>query len=204
VKNLEAIAKQISFATGQWQSVNDHSSKAVASATEIGEKMAAEARAFGEFMQKANDTEKANLRLEVDKWRRSENDWLQVVIRMLDHAFALHSAAVRSGKTGLIQQITQFQDALRDSARRVGLAPFAAEPGETFDPDKHQASETEKPGAGATVEATLATGFTFRGKLIRPALVKLASEPADAGAATVTPDSPSTTEEPTPQEQTLL
>ena len=204
VRNLEAIASQISLATGQWQTVNDHSSQAVTAATQIGEKMAAEARAFGEFMQKANDTEKSNLRLEVDKLRRAESDWLQVVVRMLDHTFALHSAAVRSGKPGLIEQLTQFQNVLRDSVRRIGLTPFTAEPGEAFDPEKHQASESDKPEPGATVGNTLATGYTFRGQLIRPALVSVALSQTQEPIAAATPETATPAEPQPPQEQSLL
>lgn len=201
VQNLEGIAQQITYATGQWQTVNDHSTKAVTAATEIGHKMAAEAKAFGEFMQKANDTEKSTLRLEVDKLRRSEADWLQVVVRMLDHTFALHAAAVRSGKPGLIDQLSQFQNALRDTARRVGLTPFAAETGEAFDPARHQSSENDAPAADAVVNTTIAAGYTFRGQLVRHALVSLgakssAQSNAAAQTATTAPE-PKASQEPT-------
>lgn len=204
VQNLEGIARQISLATGQWQTVNDHSTKAVAAATEIGEKMATEARAFAQSMQKANDTEKATLRLEVEKLRRSETDWLQVVVRMLDHTFALHSAAVRSGKTALIEQLSQFQNALRDAARRVGLTVLTAQPGESFNPEKHQASEGEKPETGDVISTTLAAGYTFRGQRLRHVLVSVAQPKAEeAVAAELMPNSSSPGSEP-PQEQTLF
>ena len=60
--------------------------------------MTGEVRQFTEFMQKMNDSEKAALRLEVEKLRRGEGEWLQVLVRILDHVFALHAAAVRSGE----------------------------------------------------------------------------------------------------------
>ena len=41
--------------------------------------MTAEARAFQQFLDKANDTERNHLRLEVEKLRRAEGDWLQVL-----------------------------------------------------------------------------------------------------------------------------
>lgn len=205
LQNLESIAQQIQLATGQWQTVQDHSSKAVTAATAIGEKMATEARAFGEFMQKANDTEKSNLRLEADKLRRSEAEWVQVVVRMLDHTYALHTAAVRSGKSGLIEQLTQFQNAQRDAARRVGLTAFTAESGETFDPAKHQSSGNETPADGSQIEATVATGFTFRGQLVRHALVTLSSQGEENAGEENTSESADAAEPASQQEeQTLL
>lgn len=175
MKNLEDIATQINLATGLWQTVQAHSGKTVTAAKEIGDRITSEAKAFADFMQKANDTEKGTLRLEVEKLRRSEMDWVQVVVRILDHTFALHTAAARSGKTALVEQLTQFQNALRDSARRVGLSPFSASTGETFDAAKHQVNGAGKPAPGATIRDTIATGYTFRGQLIRPALVALAT-----------------------------
>ena len=196
LNNLEAVSRQISQATGQWQTVQEHSASTVAAAKEIGERMIAEGKAFAEFMQKANDAEKGTLRLEVEKLRRGEADWLQVVVRMLDHTYSLHTAAVHSGKTTLIEQLTQFQNALRDSARRVGLIPYVANAGEPFDSTRHQASETEKPEPGATIRETIATGYTFRSQLVRPALVALA-QPANATTMAINEPDTKPAEEPT-------
>ena len=70
--------------------------------------------------------------------------------------------------------MTQFQNACRDAARRVGLAPFTATPDEPFDAKRHQAVNTEsEPPAGAVVAETVGAGFTFQGKLLRPVLVRL-------------------------------
>jgi hypothetical protein len=148
--------------------------------------MAAEAKAFGEFMQKANDSEKAHLRLEVEKLRRSETEWLHTVIRLLDHIYALHQAGVRSGHRNVIQQLTSFQDACRDITRRVGLTPVEALAGEAFDEAKHQLMEDQPPPPdGALVEDTLATGYTFQGQLLRRTLVNLQQNaPTDQPPAT--------------------
>jgi molecular chaperone GrpE (heat shock protein) len=201
IRNLEAIGAQITQATSQWTSVQEHSSKTATIASELGERMTAEAKAFAEFMQKANDAEKGNLRLEVDKLRRAENDWLQVVVRMLDHTYALYTAAGRTGKTPLNEQLTQFQNALRDAARRVGLVPFTPSPGESFDATKHQAADSEKPTSNDTVRETVATGYTFRGQMVRPALVTVVAPQLEtANAETATPPSAAAT----PVEQTLL
>jgi len=201
LQNLETIAGQIALATGQWQTVQEYSNKAVTAATEIGDRMTHEAKAFAEFMKQANDTEKATLRLEVEKLHRSEGEWLQAVVRMLDHTYALHTAAVRSGKTALIQQLTQFQNVMREGARRLGLNAVIAEPGEAFDPLKHEVTEAEAPAEGAPIRATVATGYTYRGKLVRPVLV--ATQAPTAPAAPTHEETPAAAPV-RPEEPTLL
>lgn len=177
IQNLETVARQISSATNHWQSVQETADKTVAAANQISERMATEARDFTVFMQKINDGEKATLRLEVEKLRRIEGDWMQVLVHVLDHVYALYHAAERSGQEGLINQLGQFQNACRDVARRVGLAPFAVAMNETFDAERHRRAEGEgAPAPGARVLETLATGYTYQGKLLRPALVRVQTE----------------------------
>ncbi len=174
IKGLESIAEQIAGATARWQSVQEVADRVASTSRAIAERMSAEAKAFTEFMEKANDSEKATLRLEADKLRRAEVEWVHVMVRMLDHVYALHLAAVRSGQASVIAQLDQFQHACRDAARRIGLAPFAANPTEPFDAQRHQLIDGEPtPPAGSTVAETIATGYTFQGRLLRPALVRL-------------------------------
>jgi len=174
IQNLDLLAVQISAATAQWQIVQEQSSKSVGAAREIAERMTAETAAFTDFLQKANDGEKTNLRLEVEKLRRVENDWLQIIVRMLDHTYALHQAALRSGQPGLIEQLGHFQNACRDVARRIGLVPFVPAVDEMYDPQCHQLADPEAAVPfGGQVGDTLATGYTYQGRLLRPALVAL-------------------------------
>lgn len=174
IQKLEDVGSRIQSATGHWQMVQDASEKTVSDARQISERMTAEAKAFGEFIERANDTEKANLRLEVDKLRRAEADWLQVLVRMLDHVYALHQGAIRSGQQSVIQQLDRFHHACREVARRVGLVPFVAAPDEKFNPERHHLPDPkETPGPDAVVEENLATGYTFQGRMLRPALVRL-------------------------------
>ena len=183
IKNLQSIAEQIAGATVRWQSVHEVAERVAGTSRAIAERMSAEAKAFTEFMQRANDSEKATLRLEAEKLRRAEADWLQVLVRMLDHVYALHLGAVRSGQPNLITQMDQFQHACRDVARRIGLSPFAANPADPFDAQRHQVLEgAEAPPDGATVAETIATGYTFQGRLLRPALVRLQGTNGNGGA----------------------
>jgi molecular chaperone GrpE (heat shock protein) len=189
IQDLKCLATQVSTATDQWARVQEntqgHTEKTVAAAAEIAGRMTEEIREFNEFQVKLNDTEKGALRLEVEKLRRAEGEWLQVVARILDHIFALHNAAARSGQPELAEQIGSFQNACRDAARRVGLVPFYAAPDEKFDAQRHRAHGVENPPADAVVAETLAPGMTFQGRLIRPALVRLGDAKATAGPQTI-------------------
>jgi molecular chaperone GrpE (heat shock protein) len=187
IQNLEKLAAQISSATNQLadvqETVKGSSDKTIAAAKGIAEKMASEVREFSEFMQKMNNSEKAALRLEVEKSRRGETEWLQVLVHILDHIFALHGAAVRSGQSQVVNQIAHFQNACRGTVRRIGLAAFVPVPGEPFNVERHQVpGGKEKPSADAVVAETIAAGYTFQGKLFRPAMVRLREK--DLPAAT--------------------
>ncbi|HEY5042294.1 MAG TPA: nucleotide exchange factor GrpE [Verrucomicrobiae bacterium] len=194
--DLQTYSAQIAAATSQWALVQEttkgSAEKTAAAAREIAERMAVEIREFNEFQVKLNDTEKGALRLEVEKLRRGEGEWLNVVTRILDHIFALHNAAVRSGQPELAGQIGQFQNACRDAARRVGLTPFHAAPEEKFDAQRHRAHGVENPPAEAVVAETLAPGLTFQGRLIRSALVRL--QAADAPENETAPEKSDTAE----------
>jgi molecular chaperone GrpE (heat shock protein) len=175
--DLKKYSAQVSTATDQWARVQEitqgGAEKTIAAAKELTDRMVAEVREFNEFQAKMNDAEKGALRLEVEKLRRTEGEWLQVVARILDHVFALHNAAARSGQPELAENISNFQNACRDAARRVGVTPFAAAPDEKFDAQKFRVHGVENPPAEAVIAETLAPGLTFQGRLIRPALVRL-------------------------------
>ena len=184
IQNLEQLAAQISSATNQWEVAQNQAEKTSAGAKEIADKMAAEVREFAEFMEKMNDSEKATLRLEVEKLHRGEAEWLQVLVRILDHVFALHAAATHSGQPKLAEQVTHFQNVCHSTARRIGLTPFIAAPDEPFDAERHQAVDTkEKPPADAVVAETVGSGYTFQGRLLRPALVRLRENDLSAASA---------------------
>jgi len=197
LQDLKKYSTQIADATDQWARVQEitrsHSDKTVAATSGIADRMVTEIRDFNEFQLKLNDTEKGALRLEVEKLRRTEGEWIQVVARILDHIFALYLAASRSGQPELADQIGHFQNACRDAARRVGLTPFGAEPNDKFDPKRHRAQGVENPADGALVAGLLAPGMTYQGRLIRLALVQLATgnEPvAETSAANIAESAP--------------
>jgi molecular chaperone GrpE (heat shock protein) len=194
ISNLESCVAQITSATGQLQTAQSQADKTAGLAREITDRMTAEVREFTAFLQKANDGEKATLRLETEKLRRAEAEWLGVLVHILDHVFALTRAAERSGQEKLIAQLNQFQNACRDASRRVGLSVVLATPGEPFDAHRHQLPEGGEAPAGASIGEVLATGFTFQGRLIRPVMVRVQNGEATAAVAKVQ-DKPATVRE---------
>jgi molecular chaperone GrpE (heat shock protein) len=191
IQHLDQVGSQIAACTSEWANAQLQAEKAAAAAREIADRMSAEVRQFGDFMQRMNDSEKSALRLEIEKLRRGEAEWLQVLVRILDHIFALHAAAEHSGQPRLAEQVAQFQSACRDAARRVGLIPFTAEPDELFNAERHQAvGLKETPPPSAMIAETVGVGFKYQGRLVRPVLVRLRDDPATAPA----PETESATE----------
>ena len=174
IGNLENLAGQIQGATARWQLVQETADKTAAKADEIAQRMTSEAKAFASFMQNANDSEKSTLRLEVDKLRRAEGEWLQAAVHILDHIYALNQGAIRSGQPKLIENLSHFQNACREIVGRRGLLAYGARPSEPFDPQKHELPEGDSSkAAGSPVTENLACGYTFQGKLLRPAIVRV-------------------------------
>jgi molecular chaperone GrpE (heat shock protein) len=185
IENLEKLAGQITAATSQWagveEAVRGQAEKTTIAAKAIADRMTNEVIEFSDFMKQMNDTEKAALKLEAEKLRRGEVEWLQVLVHVLDHVFALHTAAARTGDVKFTEPITNFQNACHGIARRVGLTPFIAGPDEPFDAGRHQVVDgAEIPPAGAVVSETVGSGYTFQGRPLRPALVRLRGAAAPA------------------------
>lgn len=193
LNNLEAIARNVTAATAQWQGVQSLAAQTNKSSKEIADQMSLEVSGFTEFLKKANDSERATLRLEVEKLRRVEGEWLQVVVGVLDHVSALNRAAAQSGQPALVQQMGAFQHACRDIARRVGVSVLEARPGEEFDAERHRlpSPDAESPDE-AVVEDALAPGIAFQGRLLRPAIVTV--RPAATPTAAEPPPEPAAPE----------
>ncbi len=184
IQNLENLVAQISSATNHWaaaeESIRGQAEKTTVAAKAIADRMTNEVIQFSDFMKKMNDSEKAALKLEVEKFRRGEAEWLQVLVTILDHVYALHTAAVRSGDAKFAGPITNFQNACRDVSRRLGLVPFVAAAGDPFNAENQKVVDGQKPAAGAVVAETVGCGYTFQGQPLRPALVRLRDSAAPA------------------------
>jgi molecular chaperone GrpE (heat shock protein) len=171
IQKLDQLAGQISSATYQWMELQGNTADAAASAKQVADQMSAEARALTEFLQRAGETEKAHLRIEVEKLRRAEGERLQIIIHILDHVYALFQAAQRSGQPALIAQISRFQKDCLETIRRIGLVQTAVPPGEAYDPKLHQLPENTTAADNAVVSETPVAGYTYQGKLLRRPVV---------------------------------
>src|SRR5438094_264114 len=74
IENLEIIGRQIGNATAGWQTAPQHADNAGEAARAIADGITKEARATSEFLLRANDSGKDQLRLEVDRHRRAEDE----------------------------------------------------------------------------------------------------------------------------------
>lgn len=179
IRQLKDLGLAVQTATARWQIFQENSTETSASMQRMANQLTNDARNFAESLKQANDIEKTALRLEVDKRKRSESDWLKIMVALLDHVFALYQAGVRSGQQNVIQQLGSFQAACRDVVRRVGLVAVEVQPGDPFNPATHRLpDENQSVPEGAVIAGMLAPGITFQGQLVRPVLVAV-----EAGAA---------------------
>ena len=183
LENLRSFTNQISFATAQWRLMQEQAESTVATARQLSERMAAEAKAFGEFMQKNNETERGHLRLQVEKMQRGQQESLQVLVSLMDHVYALYLGGCRSGQANVIEQLGRFQNACREVTRKVGLVAFEVPENTAFDPNMHQLLNGDTPAAEARIGSMLAPGYSFQGQVIRNALVALKGAEAVATTA---------------------
>lgn len=181
--DLATLAQQISSASMEWQGIHKNTSQTIAAADQIAEKMISESRNFGEVLTRMNDTEKTHLRLELEKFKRSEGDWLQVVVRLFDHIYAVEEAAARSTQRNVAEQLSRFQNSCRDVARRIGFLSIVPQPGVPFDEKEHHLIEGQTKSPNALVGAVLAPGYSYQGQLLRLPAVSL-KVPTEETAAT--------------------
>jgi molecular chaperone GrpE len=72
----------------------------------------------------------------------------------------------------LVPGVRATREQLLDILRREGVAPIEVEPGALFDPELQEAVEIrEGPVAESTVAAVRQPGYTFEGRVLRPARV---------------------------------
>ncbi|MBX3746831.1 MAG: hypothetical protein KF833_16090 [Verrucomicrobiae bacterium] len=173
LSQLEGISERIAGATSQWQVVQDHARRTVEASQGVVDRISREAESLASTVSRTAESEKQTLKLEVEKLRRGEGEWLQAVGRVMDHVFALHAAAVRSGQTSVVQQLDRFHGACREALRRVGFVTVVATPDELFDPRRHQVADGPRPEEGVRVDETVAPGFQYQGQLLRPVIVRV-------------------------------
>lgn len=151
---------------------------------ETREQLLAEVEALRAQLSEQEDVYKRMLAEYANYKRRTEQEKQQVgeftrgetlkaLLPVLDNL--LRAAAAPEGheyKTGVDMTIRQLQEALR----ALGLLEIEAE-GKPFDPEIHHAVMREDADGVEpdTVTGVLQTGYTLHGRVLRPAMVKVAN-----------------------------
>src|SRR4030095_401444 len=148
LSQLDQLADRIAGATGQWQAIQERADQTAENSRKVVDRLAREAETFATAVSRSSEGEKQTLKLEVEKLRRAEGDWVQTVGRIMAHLFAFHVAAVRSGHSAVTEQIDRFHSACREALRRVGFLPIVATPDEPFDPRRHHTVDGSRPAQG--------------------------------------------------------
>jgi len=137
------------------------------------------------------DFENYRKRAEKDMREMEENSSKRLVLRLLSVLDELDLAVKHSkedaGRVELQEGVEMVQKNLYSTLESAGLQRIDPV-GQPFDPARHEAIakiQGSSPGSDIVVEE-LRTGYTFRGRVIRPSLVKveLATKgPVDVGKA---------------------
>lgn len=188
MNRVAPLTAALEEAAVQLRHTEEESKKTLSVAKSVADQMIQEGKAFAQIVAKANDSEKARLRMELEKFRRWEADSLAVLTGILDHVFALWRAAQAAGQPTVAQQMHSFQNACLEIARKIGLVSYRAEEGMLFDPARHQQMDGTAPDVACIIGETLAAGYTYRGQMVRRAVVKVQA-PEDLKAAVIPADS---------------
>jgi molecular chaperone GrpE len=87
---------------------------------------------------------------------------------------------VESADAGYRKGVELIYQRLEETLKKIGLEPIESSTGGEFDPNLHQAVvrfETEE-APDHTILEEFQRGYNFKGKLLRPAMVKVAVHPA--------------------------
>jgi len=138
----------------------------------------------------------SNYRKRVDRERvewteRAFGDFVLKLIPALDDFDrALAPAEEKADFPALLEGVRLIEKKFRDILKLNGVECFEAREG-PFDPEEHEAAaveETDRLPDGTVVE-TLQKGYRFRGRVLRPAKVKVARKPPSEPGAEAAGDS---------------
>lgn len=180
--SLNTIVERVERVGAQWRNAQETNEAVSKQCNDAAALLFEESKTIREFAQKQNDQQKANLRLEIQKLRQGEAEWIQAATLMLDHTAALHGAISDSGDETAIRRLDKFQNSAHEIMRRVGLVGFAPRPGAPFDPDANKvADRADTPPDGSRIKAVVAMGIRYQGRVLRPALVQVHPPGTDEG-----------------------
>ena len=98
LQRLEEVGARVQSATAAWQAAHDSAARVTQTAREIEEKIKTDMKDFMDFAERVNSEYKNHLRLEVEKLRRSEGDFIQVTARLDRKSTRLNSSHVSESR----------------------------------------------------------------------------------------------------------
>ena len=146
---------------------------------DIAEQLAAEQKRTAE-LRDAWQRERADFlnykrRIETERQREAEFAGAQVVAKTLfvldDFDLALANRPTAPDVEGWVNGVALIAHKMRLMLESEGVQPIPAQ-GERFDPARHEAVMMDD-GGGDMVVAELRRGYTLRGTILRPSLVKV-------------------------------
>ena len=111
----------------------------------------------------------ANFRKRVDQ-RRSD-ELAQAATRLVEKILPVLDACDAALLQGAVD-VDPIKAALVETLTREGLEPIDAL-GDPFDPNRHEAVQTEDGDGDMVVAEILRTGYVWNGRVLRPAMVKV-------------------------------
>jgi molecular chaperone GrpE len=112
-------------------------------------------------------------RLELSKFA-SEMALLQLLPAIDNLERAVSFATDEDKKNSIVMGVVMTLQQLDEVLNSMGLVRFEVNPGDTFDPHRHEAVESVAGPAGKIIEIVEA-GYTLHDKVVRPAKVKVGS-----------------------------
>jgi len=125
------------------------------------------------------NTRKRYLREQADFREYATADAVKTFLPVLDNCnLALRSQTSETNDSGLRSGIELIRKQMEDAFSRLGVQPVPAL-GQTFDPRVHEAIEMVESGDHADQEVIeeLQRGYKLKDRLLRPAMVRVATNP---------------------------
>ncbi len=128
-------------------------------------------RAKADFINYRNDEGK---RME-DMARFVTTGLIQDILPVLDSFELAHLNFESQNLGGLERGVLLIRSQFGDILKKRGLEQIKVETGEKFDPEKHESiGEVESDKEEGTIAEEVQKGYTLRGRVLRPARVRLA------------------------------
>jgi len=117
------------------------------------------------------DYDNLQKRVEREETERKERAALRLILKLLPILDNLRQAQNHLADSGVAIIIAELENILKDE----GLEEIKIQPGEVFDPNRHEAVEViAKPGEKHKIEEIVLSGWKFKdGPIIRHARVKV-------------------------------